>query len=151
MAPADAERLMHWVLDRMPRAPFAIKTTEAPHIRRLALQRMRASGTDGAAIRRGLGRGFGIRDGNGIVFISRRGDVMPSGFLPLAAGNVRTARLVDVYRDSALFAALRDPARFAERCGRCEYHHICGGSRARAFAWTGNALGSDPLCPYVPA
>ncbi|MCL6641112.1 MAG: cobalamin-dependent protein, partial [Candidatus Rokubacteria bacterium] len=150
--PAAAERLMGWLYERAAGAPFAIKTTEAPHFRRVAVERMRAAGWDGARIRQSsVGRGFGIRDGNGILFISRTGDVTPSGFLPLAAGNVRRARLVDLYRSSALFLALRDPARFAGRCGRCEYRTICGGSRARAFAHTGDALASDPLCPYVPA
>ncbi|MDQ7857477.1 MAG: TIGR04053 family radical SAM/SPASM domain-containing protein [Armatimonadota bacterium] len=150
--PASAERLMDWLYDLAADSPFAIKTTEAPHYRRVAVERMRAAGWDGARIRRSsVGRGFGIRDGNGILFISRTGDVTPSGFLPMAAGNVRRARLVDLYRSSALFTALRDPSRFAGRCGRCEYHTICGGSRARAFAHTGDPLASDPLCPYVPA
>jgi radical SAM protein with 4Fe4S-binding SPASM domain len=107
---------------------------------------------DGAQIRRSsVARGFGIRDGNGIVFIARTGHVTPSGFLPLAAGNVRTARLVDLYRSSPLFVSLRNVNSFKDRCGRCEYNTVCGGSRARAFAHTGDPLQSDPLCPYVPA
>jgi radical SAM protein len=149
--PEAAERLMTWLLELMPIAPFAIKTTEAPHFRRIALQHLRAAGGDGAQFRRSsVGRGFGIRDGNGIVFIARTGDVTPSGFLPLAAGNVRTARLADLYRSSPLFVSLRDVARFKDRCGRCEYNTLCGGSRARAFVHTGDPLQSDPLCPYVP-
>jgi radical SAM protein len=149
--PAATEALMEWLYDLMPTAPFAIKTTEAPHFRRIALARMRAAGWDGARIRRSsIGRGFGIRDGNGIMFISRTGDVTPSGFLPIPAGNVRTQNLVEVYRTSPLFVALRDPSRFKDRCGRCEYNLTCGGSRARAFVHTGDILASDPLCPYVP-
>jgi radical SAM protein len=149
--PEAAERLMEWLYDLTAAAPFAIKTTEAPHFRRVALGRMRAAGLDGAAIRRSsIGRGFGVRDGNGIMFISRSGDVTPSGFLPLRAGDVRTASLSDLYRASPLFVSLRDVSRLRGRCGRCEFKAICGGSRARAFARTGNALESDPLCPYVP-
>lgn len=152
MEPAAAEDLMTWLYGLMQEAPFAIKTTEAPHFRRIALQRLREAGLDGAQIRRSsLARGFGIRDGNGIMFISRTGDVMPSGFLPLAAGNVRQSRLADIYRSSALFASLRDVSQYKGRCGRCEYNAICGGSRARAFAHTGDPLQSDPLCPYEPA
>jgi radical SAM protein len=149
--PHTAERLMAWLYDLMAMAPFAIKTTEAPHFRRVALERMRAAGWDGARIRRSsVGRGFGIRDGNGIMFVSRTGDITPSGFLPLVAGNVRRTHLVEIYRSSPLFVALRDVSRFTGRCGRCEYKLICGGSRARAFAHTGDVLASDPLCPYVP-
>ena len=149
--PDDAERLMGWLYDLIPAAPFAIKTTEAPHFRRVALGRMRAAGLDGAAIRRSnIGRGFGVRDGNGILFISRTGDVTPSGFLPLRVGNVRTASLADLYGSSPLFMSLRDSSRLRGRCGRCEFKTICGGSRARAFAHTGDAFESDPLCPYIP-
>jgi len=149
--PDDAERLMGWLYDLIPAAPFAIKTTEAPHFRRVALGRMRAAGLDGAAIRRSnIGRGFGVRDGNGILFISRTGDVTPSGFLPLRVGNVRTASLADLYGSSPLFISLRDSSRLRGRCGRCEFKTICGGSRARAFARTGDAFESDPLCPYIP-
>ncbi len=149
--PDAAERLMEWLYDLMQTAPFAIKTTEAPHFRRVALERMRAAGLDGSAIRRsGVGRGFGIRDGNGILFVSRTGEVTPSGFLPLAAGNVRTSPLADIYRSSTLFTSLRRVWQFKDRCGRCEFNTMCGGSRARAFAHTGDVLAADPLCPYVP-
>lgn len=148
----DAERLMDWLYGVSERTPFAIKTTEAPHFRRVALERMHAAGMNEAQVHNSsVGRGFGIRDGNGILFVSRTGEIMPSGFLPLAAGNVRTASLVELYRASPLFTALRDTHRLKGRCGRCEFRVICGGSRARAFAHTGDILGEDPLCPYEPA
>jgi radical SAM protein with 4Fe4S-binding SPASM domain len=92
-----------------------------------------------------------MSDGSGFLFISARGDIQPSGFLPLTAGNVRRDSLVDVYRGHPLFVALRDPSRLEGRCGRCEFRGVCGGSRARAFAATGNHLGEDPMCAYVPA
>lgn len=97
-----------------------------------------------------LARAFGIRDGNGIVFVSNLGEVMPSGFLPVSVGNVKERSLVELYRDEPLMRSLRDPDQFKGRCGACEYHDWCGGSRARAFAWAGDPLESDPLCPYVP-
>jgi radical SAM protein len=152
LEPEAGERLMRWLFDLMPASPFAIKTTEAPHFRRVALQRMRALGWDGTRVRHSsVGRGFGVRDGNGIVFISWRGDVTPSGFLPVRAGNVRGGRLAEAYRSAPTFVALRDAVRFKGRCGRCEFRQICGGSRARAFAHMGDYLESDPFCPYVPA
>jgi len=96
-------------------------------------------------------QGLGIRDGNGVMFISHRGEIMPSGFLPLVTGNVCSVNPIDVYRDSPLFQALRDPSRFEGKCGACEYRSVCGGSRARAWAATGNPLGTDPLCAYEPS
>ena len=63
--------------------PFAIKTTEATHFRRVAIRRMLAEGmSDDEIAATSVGRGFGIRDGNGIMFISHDGNVYPSGFLP---------------------------------------------------------------------
>jgi radical SAM protein with 4Fe4S-binding SPASM domain len=93
----------------------------------------------------------GVNDGKGFVFIDHRGNICPSGFLQIAAGNVRTANLTEVYRHSELFTALRDVSRLEGRCGRCRYADLCGGSRARAFGMTGSYLGDDPLCTLTDA
>lgn len=151
LSPGRAERLLRWLDALSERAPFAIKTTEAMHYRRVALRRMRRSGLDLAAMSRTpTGRGFGVRDGNGIAFVNHDGEVYPSGFLPLAAGNVRNTPLVELYREAPLFRALRDVRAYGGRCGRCEFAPICGGSRARAYAASGDPLAEDPLCPYRP-
>jgi len=148
---ARGEELMHWTYDLSRVAPFAIKTTEAPSYRRVALNRMREQGSSPAEIRgTSMYRGFEIRDGHGIVFVSSQGDICPAGFLPLTAGNVRANNLVDVYRNAPMFRELHAPDRFKGKCGRCEYRIICGGSRSRAFASTGDLLASDPFCPYEP-
>ncbi len=151
LAPEDAERLMGWIHDTSRAAPFIVATTEAPSFRRVAIERSRAGGMTGEQIKRGsAARGFGIRDGHGILFVSNTGDICPAGFLPLAAGNVRKDRVAGVYRNHPLFQSLHNPATFEGRCGVCEYHTLCGGSRARAFSATGNHLASDPLCTYEP-
>ncbi|MDR5709283.1 MAG: TIGR04053 family radical SAM/SPASM domain-containing protein [Armatimonadota bacterium] len=151
VTPQQAERLCHWLFDLSASAPFAIKTTEAPHYRRVAFVRMRNWGLDEATIAStSVGRGFGVRDGNGIVFVSHTGEVYPSGFLPLRAGNVRERSLVELYRHADLFVRIRDTSLLGGKCGRCPFREICGGSRARAYAYTGDPLASDPLCPYQP-
>lgn len=151
ITPGQSERLFHQLYDLGAESPFAIKTTEAMHYRRVAIGRMAAEGMSPAAIAATpVGRGFGIRDGNGIMFVGHDGTVTPSGFVPLACGNVKTDDAVAIYRDGETFRNLRDVTTFLGRCGRCNYAAVCGGSRARAFAWTGNVLESDPLCPYVP-
>jgi AdoMet-dependent heme synthase len=151
MAPADAERLMRWLYDLAKEAPFQVKTTEAMQYRRVAVRRMRHEGlTEEQIEASSVGRGFGIRDGNGIVFIAQDGVVNPSGFLPLPLGNVRERSLVDIYRTHPDLVAMRDVHALKGRCGRCSFSQWCGGSRARAYAWTGDALESDPLCPYEP-
>ncbi len=151
VSPARGEELMNWVYDLAPVAPFAIKTTEAPSYRRIALGRMRGEGMPPDQIQRtSVYHGFGVRDGHGIVFVSNTGDIYPAGFLPLTVGNVRVNQVADVYRNAPLFRSLHNPNEFKGKCGRCEHRMICGGSRARAFAYTGDALESDPFCPYQP-
>ena len=142
IAPAVAEDIMRWLTELAGQGGRpVVTTTEAPHFRRVMLQRHRMN-THGHAA--------GIRDGNGIMFISHTGDIHPSGFLPLSAGNVRTDDVVSIYRDSPLFRRLRRPALFTGRCGRCEFHSYCGGSRARAYAASGDPFSEDPLCAYQP-
>ncbi|WP_457550201.1 TIGR04053 family radical SAM/SPASM domain-containing protein [Archaeoglobus sp.] len=97
-----------------------------------------------------LKRILGITDGRGMLFISHVGDVYPSGFLPLKAGNVREKSLEEIYRESKIFRDLRNPENLKGKCGRCEFKYICGGSRARAYAIFGDYLMQEPKCIYVP-
>jgi radical SAM protein len=151
VTPVESERFLNWLWKVAADAPFPIKTTEAHHYRRIAYLKMQRQGMSAAEIfSSAVGRGFGIRDGNGIVFVSHTGAVYPSGFLPLAAGNVRDQSLVELYRNSRLFRTLRDVEQLEGKCGRCEFRAICGGSRARAYAHEGNPMAADPLCPYQP-
>ncbi len=152
LSPRACEALLAWLWRRARQTSLVVTTTEAPHYRRVALQLARAEGAGRPEPRVGPTRrsGFGLRDGNGIMFVSHTGEVQPSGFLPLTEGNVRTSSPLDVYRQSAVFRRLREPGRFGGRCGRCEYRQICGGSRARAHAASGDPFGEDPLCAYEP-
>jgi len=145
ISPCAADRLLDWLAD-LPRGEGLpiVTTTEAPHFRRVVLERRNLPMA--AATR----SGFGIRDGNGVMFISHTGDVSPSGFLPVTAGNVRDRDPVSIYRDAPLFTSLRRASAFKGRCGECGYHAICGGSRARAWSATGDVLAEDPLCTYQP-
>ena len=151
--PARAESVMQWLLDVQAASSFGVKTTEAPHYRRVAAQRRRDAGDGsarGPAPGDGVGRRTGITAGNGFAFVSHVGEVYPSGFLPESAGNVRHRGVVELYRESTLFRSLRDPDALRGKCGACPFRGVCGGSRSRAYATTGDPLESDPLCPYVP-
>lgn len=140
------------------RARFHIKTTEAQHYRRYLLQQQTAEKRSGKVSARapekvhdGIGRApRGLNDGKGFVFVSHTGEVYPSGFLPFTGGNVRRESLSRIYRESPVFQQLRDPDQLEGKCGACEFRHICGGSRARAFALTGDPLAEEPCCAYVP-
>jgi radical SAM protein len=143
----ECEATLEWLADLARTAPFGIKTTEAPHFRRVRTARSDASTV---ARREYLGAPRAVGDGNGFVFVDHVGQICPSGFLPLPCGNVRDGSLVATYRDHAVFRRLRDPAALGGRCGRCAFRGVCGGSRSRAFAATGDAFGEDPLCAYDP-
>lgn len=139
------EQLFNRLFELSLTAPFDIKTTEGHHYRRVVVQR--SHGIEGMEHRAPLG----ISDGKGFVFVSHIGEICPSGFLPLAAGNVRKDELIEVYRHSKLFQDLRSPHLFEGKCGYCEFNQICGGSRSRAYAMTGDYMGHEPLCIYQPA
>ncbi|MEF8856485.1 MAG: radical SAM protein [Haloplanus sp.] len=147
VGPERAERVMEWLAEVEATEAFGVKTTEAPHYRRVALQQRREGTGDAADA---IGRRTGITAGDGFAFVSHVGEVFPSGFLPESAGNVREQGLVETYRESALFTALRDADALRGKCGACEFREVCGGSRSRAYATTGDPLASDPLCAYVP-
>jgi radical SAM protein with 4Fe4S-binding SPASM domain len=91
-----------------------------------------------------------VNAGDGFVFISLLGEVFPSGYLPVTAGNVKDRPLKDIYQQSELFLALRNKDVLKGRCGKCEYRFVCGGSRSRAFAMTGDYLAEEPFCSYEP-
>jgi radical SAM protein len=165
LTPAQCEELFAVLHGVQRRARFVVKVTEAPHYRRYVAQREPAPGDHrhaGAVLPRLLQRAEGpghtvglatrgVNAGNGFAFVAHDGTVFPSGFLPLAAGQVRRQKLSAIYRQAPLFRELRDPDRLLGRCGRCEYRGICGGSRSRALALTGSHLASDPWCAYRPA
>jgi len=156
-APAQQyERVSNWLYDHTSKLEAHITAVEASFYRRVVLERIaEEQGTTPLEVlaesRSGNGRFLpGMNSGNGFVFISHIGEIYPSGFLPVVAGNVRRDSLVDVYRHHPLFLDLRNPDKLQGRCGRCEYRTICAGSRARAYGVTGNYLAEDPFCVYVP-
>jgi len=162
ITPEEYEEVFHWLYDFSKKAPFDVKTTAAPHFRRVILQRQKEERRHGEAAEKpaprigfALGSGShrapkGVNDGNGFVFISHTGEVFPSGFLPVSGGNVRKQSIVDIYRDSPLFRELRDPDLLRGKCGVCEFRKVCGGSRARAYAVYGDYLAEEPFCVYEP-
>ncbi len=141
-------RVAAWRRDRGPLGPVAVAGTFGlgDYYRRSA-QRLRS--LLGEPSHRAAAQTLSTRDGSGIVFIAHNGDVYPAGFLPLALGNVRERPLAEIYRDHELLRAIRS-GDFHGRCGVCEYRQLCGGSRARAYASTGDPLGEDPACSYRP-
>jgi radical SAM protein len=148
----EYEKVFAFMYELSKTAPFGVKTTEAMHYRRYVAQRAKAEHglTENESAKGVAWRTAGVSDGKGFVFVSHTGEVFPSGFLPVSAGNVLRDRLTDVYRNSELFRDLRDTDQRGGKCGLCEYRKICGGSRSRAYAFTGDYQAEDPRCTYQP-
>jgi radical SAM protein len=128
---------------------YGIKTTEAPHYRRYVLQR---GGDPVASSQHGRPRRapLGVGDGKGVMFVSHVGEIYPAGFLPLKCGQFPADSVVDTYQNHPTFLSLRDPSKLGGKCGQCEYADVCGGSRSRAYAVSGDPLAAEPDCVYTP-
>ena len=164
-SPEECESVC-WLLNESARYGLVVRTVEGPFFRRVVHQANAGMPPDDQPLTRRLiedlhrrlgpptvppqSRSARTRDGNGIVFVDYKGDVSPSGFLPVVEGNVRERTLADIYRTSPLFQSLRRADSFGGRCGRCAYRNMCGGSRSRAYAAFGDSLAEDPSCAYQP-
>jgi radical SAM protein len=165
ISPAEYEAVFERLWQLSKRQPYAIKTTEAPHYRRFVLQRggdplagpgetiqhqQEATLLDKPAVAPGRKRRapLGVGDGRGVMFVSHTGEIFPAGFLPVCCGHFPDDSVVEVYQHHPVFLALRDPDGFRGRCGACAYRDVCGGSRSRAYALTGDFLETDPDCEY---
>ena len=167
----EFENVFGKIYELSHRVNFQIKTTEAMHYRRYLLQhnleerKMGHGHPHSAGPQKGYEAGTPTsdahsrtvgwatrraNDGKGFLFVSHTGNVYPSGFLPIHAGNIKQTPLQDIYRNAPIFKSLRDTSKLEGKCGACEYKEICGGSRARAYAVTGDPLAQEPCCIYQP-
>ncbi|MDD3135214.1 MAG: radical SAM protein [Methanoregula sp.] len=157
-SPQEYEELIRQILIRYRNSGLNIRPTCAPQFRRIADELGIVNPTWGR----------GCLAGITYCRLFANGDVTPCPYLPVSAGNVRTTSFFEIWNNSPLFAALRDPDRLTGKCGRCEFRITCGGCRARAYrrenaasplwcdglatpeALNGECCGEDPWCPYQP-
>jgi heme b synthase len=163
----EYEQTLNWVYDRSLEGKLHLKATCAPHYFRIMRQRAK---TDGRPMptRHGHGgepgghpAGHGGSDmtamtkgclaGQAVCFVSHTGEVFPCGYLPVSSGNVKETPLPHLWRDSAIFANLRDESNLGGKCGCCEFSKVCMGCRARAFSHTGDYMAEEPNCSFVSA
>ena len=163
LSPDENEDVCRFLVDAS-RYGFVVRTVEGPFFRRVRAEHAKGARAGGRLYER-LGRELreelgapthatraqtrSTRDGKGVVFVGHDGSIYPSGFLPLPLGNVRHDDIVAVYREHPILQRIR-AVDFDGRCRVCAYRDLCGGSRARAFAASGDPLGEDPACGYSP-
>ncbi len=88
----------------------------------------------------------GCGAGRNYCSIEYNGDIQPCVFIPIKVGNIIREDFEKIWRESEVFEKLRNRDLLRGACGECRYRYLCGGCRARAFAITGDILGSDPGC-----
>jgi len=146
---SEVHKIFNFLYEKSKEAPFHITTTEAPFYKAHFIMRELDSGKNiEDVIRANMKLAFGVRDGNGIIFVSNNGTIYPSGFLEFPLGNIKEDNLGDIYRNNTTLQSLRDPSSYTGKCGRCSYKYLCGGSRARAYATEGDYLAEDKLCYF---
>lgn len=147
----EYEKTLNWFYDFRKTTTMHLKATCAPHYYRIMRQRAKEEGLKVTPASFGMdAMTRGCLGGIGFCFISHVGRVQPCGYLELDCGNVRETPFPKIWRESIPFRKLRDPAAYEGKCGRCEYHSVCGGCRARAMTMSGNYLAEEPLCTYAP-
>jgi radical SAM protein with 4Fe4S-binding SPASM domain len=154
LAPEEYERALEWMFDAQQGSALFLKPTDVPHYWRVMRQRAKAG--DGRIEAHPHARGGmdtlsrGCLAGLGFCFVSHVGRVQPCGYFDVAAGDVRRATFPKIWRESPLFARLRDFSQLEGKCGACEFNKVCGGCRARAYEATGDYMAEEPYCAYVP-
>ncbi len=149
LASAQYEATLEWLADRsLSPKPFVRSTCAPQYFRILAkrgqLHRQQYPHARLASLTKGC------LAGTGICFISHKGEVFPCGYLPAECGDVRRQSFGEIWRESPVFAQMRDSELLEGKCGLCEFKRICGGCRARAFAESGDYLAEEPCCSYEP-
>lgn len=165
LSAAEHEDVLHWLRDVSDR--IAVEAADAPQLRRVFHQRAQGAAHEGGELHRSLAaetvRLLGARPaaprrprppvvvnaGSGLVYVGPAGDVRPDRLLPLHCGNIRTSPLPEIYAQSPVLRRLRDPSTWTGGCRACAFADLCGGSRAAAYAESGDPFASDPTCPYV--
>ena len=145
------EETLNWFYDRKKVTGLQLKATCAPQYYRILRQRAKQDKISVTFESHGLDAVTrGCLGGTSFCFISHVGVVQPCGFLETNCGDVTKDSFQHIWANSPTFTALRDFNNLKGKCGRCEYKHVCGGCRARAFEATGDYLAEEPLCAYDP-
>ncbi len=80
--------------------------------------------------------------------IEHNGDIQPCVFLPIKVGNVIKDGFLNVWHNSPILKQLRDRDSPEYACHTCAYKYVCGGCRARAYAYYGDIRAPDPSCDF---
>jgi heme b synthase len=160
LSPAEYEQTLRWIYEQSQTQSIMVKPTCAPHYYRIMRQEAKNQPSEAPPDRQGKPHGKhgfsamtkGCLGGQAFAFISHTGKVQICGFLDVECGDVRREGFdfKKIWDTSDVFREIRDVDSYHGKCGICEYRHVCGGCRARAYNVTGDYLDSEPFCTYIP-
>lgn len=158
LLPEEREELLLFLLNKLLSGSKVTILATAPQLARLAMMHQKGCGdifmpmahmqTTKVSGRAAVLADFigGCGAGRLYCSISPDGEVQPCVFMPIKVGNLREEKFSEIWLNSEVFNILRDRGNLKGACGRCRYKYVCGGCRARAYAYGGDLLASDPGC-----
>jgi heme b synthase len=152
ISPEDYEKTLTWFYEMRDKVPIQFKPTCAPHYYRIFRQKERKKGVSVTPETHGLdAMSKGCMGGQTFAFVSNTGKVQICGFLDVECGDIRKEPFSTIWDTSKVFQEMRAWDDYKGRCGCCEYRAVCGGCRARAYAFTEDYLEEEPFCTYQPS
>jgi len=90
----------------------------------------------------------GCGAGRYYIAMKANGDIQPCVFLPIKVGNIKELynSFEEWWKNNKILNDLRNKDILKENCGSCPFRYVCGGCRARAYAYFGDYLAPDPGC-----
>lgn len=164
LSPEEREELLRYLWTKLRSNPRSQILSTAPQYARVALQmeeELRKAGEQSEEVvipthfynPRLHGQLINLSEfiggcgaGRFYLALEPNGDITPCVFFPLKVGNIKVDDFEELWDTNEVFQDLRDRDRLKPHCGECEYRYVCGGCRARAYAYLGDYLAPDPGC-----
>jgi len=152
ISPEDYEKTLTWFYEMRGKVPLQFKPTCAPHYYRIFRQHEKEKGVIVKPETHGLdAMSKGCMGGQSFAFVSHTGKVQICGFLDVECGDIKKEPFSKIWESSKVFKEMRAWDDYLGKCGYCEFRKVCGGCRARAFAFTGDYMEEEPFCTYEPS
>jgi radical SAM protein with 4Fe4S-binding SPASM domain len=153
ISPEWREELLKFLLERTHEGEMECLST-APQLARVAIEEEKGVpvghfyiGSEFESKTRALADFIGgCGAGRLYCSIEPNGDVQPCVFLPIKCGNIRENSLSNIWHESPIFKGLRDRSSLKGHCSKCENKFVCGGCRARGWAYFKDLNAPDPGC-----
>jgi AdoMet-dependent heme synthase len=144
ITPAQYESMLTYLAkaEKTYEERLMVRARCAPHFLRIVDQ----ENPDSAIMR---GTTSGCIAGTGYFRITPKGEVTPCPYMPEAVGDLKKQSLKEIWEQDAVMQSLRKPE-YHGKCQICSYQEACGGCRARALSASGDMMGEDPWCEYIP-